>query len=122
MQIVSGILMMMLINSASFAQGEQEKAGKEIAEMQTQKLETAIHLTRGQSERVMEINQQFLKDLRVAFNDREEERLLAEAKILRSLHERKDALKKVLSKDQFTELLLMEASRYSPRGGRIYNL
>ena len=122
MQIVSGILMMMLINSASFAQGEQEKAGKEIAEMQTQKLETAIHLTRGQSERVMEINQQFLKDLRVAFNDREEERLLAEAKILRSLHERNDALKEVLSKDQFTELLLMEANRYSPRGGRIYNL
>ncbi|MFC2123763.1 hypothetical protein ACFLU5_03040 [Bacteroidota bacterium] len=110
-QIMTTLVMVMLINSASLAQGKKEKEIMGIAEIQTKRMEAKLNLTDDQTEHVMQINLQFMNDIRAALKNNEDEDLLTEAEIMRSIQEKNNALREVLTVEQMSELLLSEIDR-----------
>lgn len=115
--LLSGTLMAVLINSASLAQAQKQRGLKNVAEMQTTRMEVILHLSGEQICQVNEINLQYLNELGTAcdnlYDDGES---LTEAKLLRLLHERNNALKNVLSEDQMSAFLLLEPAALPGRG------
>ena len=107
--------MVMMINSTSIAQGQKEKEVREIADMQTRKMKMNLNLSEEQFHIVSHNNIQFMNDLQQAMKEKEDEILLTEAKVMKSVNDRNDSLLKVLNEDQMSELLLLETNRLFAR-------
>ena len=113
--IIAAMLMVMFINSTSIAQGQKEKEVMEIAEIQTRKMKKYLNLSEEQFQIVSQINIQFMNDLQEAMKDKENEILLTEARVLKTINERNESYLEVLNDDQMSEMLLWETKRLFSR-------